>query len=151
VTDRFDLDRFVTAQNRSGTYEQARRELLRGLKTSHWMWFVFPQIVGLGHSEIARIYAVRSLEEASAYLDHPVLGPRLTECGGIAAAIEVRSAEEIFGGVDALKLRSSMTLFLAAAPDEEVFRRVLDRFFDGLADPVTERILAATVEPTEPA
>ena len=132
-----DLGRFVAAQDDGGTYERALAELRRGRKTSHWMWFVFPQIAGLGQSEMARAYAIRSLEEARAYLAHPVLGPRLLECTRALAALEGRSAEDVLGPVDAMKLRSSMTLFAAAAPQEPLFQTVLEAFFDGREDPAT--------------
>ena len=137
MTDDFDLERFVAAQDDGVTYERAVAELRGGRKSSHWMWFVFPQIVGLGQSSMSRRYAIRSLAEARAYLGHPVLGPRLRECARIVAATTGRTAEEIFGGIDAVKLRSSMTLFLEAAPDETVFKQVLDRYFDGVEDPRT--------------
>ncbi len=139
--DHPELDRFVTAQSAGGTYEQALAELRRGRKTSHWMWFVFPQIAGLGQSPTSRHFAIASLDEARAYLDHPVLGPRLRECAGVVAATTGRSAVKIFGGIDAQKLRSSMTLFARADPDEPVFSQVLDRFFEGRADPHTDRLL----------
>jgi len=117
--------------------------LRRGRKTSHWMWFVFPQIAGLGSSPAAQRYAISSLDEARAYLAHPVLGPRLAECAGIVAATEGRTAEQIFGEIDAMKLRSSATLFLRAAPEEPVFGHVLGRFFDGAPDPATDRLIGA--------
>ena len=107
------------------------------------MWFVFPQVAGLGQSEMSRLYAIASLDEARAYLDHPVLGPRLRECAAIVLATQGRSAEDIFGGIDAVKLRSSMTLFHRAAPDEAVFREVLDRFFGGDRGPGHRRAAAA--------
>jgi uncharacterized protein (DUF1810 family) len=132
----FDLQRFTDAQD--GTYEQATAELRRGRKTSHWMWFVFPQIAGLGHSDMSRRYAISSLAEARAYLAHPVLGRRLVECASILVALPDRTAEQIFGGIDAQKLRSSMTLFLRADPDEPVFAQVLDLYFEGAADLATE-------------
>ena len=119
--DPWRLDRYVTAQERGGTYQRAVAELRAGAKVSHWMWFVFPQIAGLGMSAMSREYAISSIAEARAYLDHPVLGPRLLECAGIVAGTEGRSAERIFGPVDAMKLRSSMTLFAAAA-DERIGR-----------------------------
>jgi uncharacterized protein (DUF1810 family) len=112
--DPWRLDRYVTAQERGGTYQRAVAELRAGAKVSHWMWFVFPQIAGLGMSAVSREYAISSIAEARAYLDHPVLGPRLVECAGIVAGTEGKSAEQIFGPVDAMKLRSSMTLFAAA-------------------------------------
>ena len=138
----FDLQRFVDAQDSAGTYATALGELRRGRKTSHWMWFVFPQIAGLGQSPIARRYAISSLAEATAYLGHSVLGPRLLECAAAVEQHHDRSAEEILGSVDGMKLRSSMTLFLRAAPDQTVFQQVLDRFFGGTADPATDRLLA---------
>ncbi|HJY44541.1 MAG TPA: DUF1810 domain-containing protein [Propionibacteriaceae bacterium] len=133
-----DLERFVTAQDSGGTYQRAAAELRTGRKTSHWMWFIFPQIAGLGRSAMAEAYAIRDLTEAQAYLAHPVLGPRLIECAEIVASNRGLSAEQIFGGIDAIKLRSSMTLFAHADPDQEVFRQVLDQYFEGL-DPETER------------
>ena len=137
--DPYDLQRFVAAQDAGGTYRRAAAELRNGRKDSHWMWFVFPQIAGLGYSQASRTYAISSLAEASAYLAHPVLGPRLTECAAILAGLRDRTAEQIFGEVDALKLRSSMTLFMRAAPGEPVFRQVLDRYFGGETDSATER------------
>jgi uncharacterized protein (DUF1810 family) len=137
----FDLDRFVAAQDQGGTYEQALAELRRGRKTSHWMWFVFPQLAGLGQSPTSRHFAISGLPEARAYLAHPVLGPRLRECTTVVAGIGGRTAREVFGGVDAQKLRSSMTLFQRAAPDEPCFGDVLEAFFDGEPDPLTQRLL----------
>ncbi|MCA2215030.1 DUF1810 domain-containing protein [Jidongwangia harbinensis] len=124
-----DLNRFVRAQD--GVYQQALAELAAGEKRSHWMWFVFPQVDGLGRSPHARRYAVDSLDEARAYLAHPVLGPRLTEAAEAVLAVPDRSAAEIFGHPDDLKLRSSMTLFARAADDPAVFEAVLSRFYDG--------------------
>src|SRR5215207_2816878 len=111
VADSFDLERFVDAQNAHGTYDDAVDELRRGRKTSHWIWFVFPQIAGLGFSATSRRYAISSLAEAKAYLEHPVLGPRLKECAELMTQVQGRSAEQILGGIDAQKLHSSMTLF----------------------------------------
>jgi uncharacterized protein (DUF1810 family) len=139
--DPFGLQRFVDAQDQAATYERALRELRAGRKRSHWMWFVFPQVAGLGQSAMSRSYAIASLAEAKAYLDHPVLGPRLRECAGALTALSGRSAREIFGDVDAAKLRSSMTLFARAAPEEPLFRQVLDRCCDGVMDAATERRL----------
>jgi uncharacterized protein (DUF1810 family) len=136
--DPFDLDRFVAAQNERGVYDAAPAELRRGRKTSHWMWFVFPQIAGLGLSAMSKKYSIASIAEAQAYVRHPVLGPRLIECAAVVAQTRGRTAEEIFGGIDAQKLHSSMTLFLRAAPDQPVFRAVLDQFFAGALDPATE-------------
>jgi len=141
VSDSYDLERFVAAQDTGGTYEQAVDELRRGYKTSHWMWFVFPQIAGLGRSSTSRRYAISSLDEAQAYLEHPVLGPRLRECASLVIQAQAPSAERIFGGIDAQKLHSSMTLFLRAAPDEALFQQVLDQYFGGRADPATDRLL----------
>jgi uncharacterized protein (DUF1810 family) len=148
MDDPWGLERFVTAQERGGTYQQAVAELRAGAKASHWMWFVFPQVAGLGRSAMAHQYAISSLAEARAYLAHPLLGPRLRECAGIVAGIGGRPAEAIFGPVDAMKLRSSMTLFAAAEADGadgadgaeadgNVFRAVLAKFFDGEADEAT--------------
>jgi len=137
--DPFDLQRFVTAQEVGGTYQQARAELRAGRKTSHWMWFVFPQIAGLGYSPTARTYAITSLAEARAYLAHPVLGARLTECAEVLAGLRGRTAEQVFGEVDAMKLCSSMTLFLRADPGKPVFRQVLEQYFGGMADSATEQ------------
>jgi uncharacterized protein (DUF1810 family) len=139
--DPYGLRRFVDAQDQANTYEHARDELRAGRKRSHWMWFVFPQIAGLGHSPMARTYAITSLAEANAYLDHPVLGPRLLECARALLTAADGSAEEILGEVDAVKLRSSMTLFAHAAPNEPLFREVLERFYDGEEDPATRQIL----------
>jgi len=141
----FDLERFVAAQDADGTYERAMSELRAGRKTSHWMWFVFPQLAGLGHSPMARRYAVASLEEARAYLAHPVLGPRL------AAAVDVLLAypegrvdpDRVLGGIDAMKLRSCLTLFArAAGATDDRFARALAQWFGGAADEATDRLLA---------
>ena len=137
--DPYDLQRFVAAQDAGGTYDRATAELRGGRKTGHWMWFVFPQIAGLGYSPASRTYAIASLAEARAYLAHPVLGARLVECARILTRVSGRTAEQILGGVDALKLRSSVTLFMHAAPGEPVFRQVLDQYFDGVPDPATEQ------------
>jgi uncharacterized protein (DUF1810 family) len=133
-----DLERFIRAQDSGGTYQQAVAELRNGRKTSHWMWFIFPQIAGLGRSAMAHAYAIGDLAEAKAYLAHPMLGPRLIECAQIVASHRGVSAEQIFGGIDAIKLRSSMTLFAHADPDQEVFKQVIDQYFAG-PDPETER------------
>ncbi len=130
----YDLQRFVDAQDRGGTYGHALAELGAGRKTSHWMWFVFPQRAGLGLSEMSRTYAIYSPEEARAYVTHPVLGPRLVECAEALLSHDVLSAREILGGTDATKLRSSMTLFAAVAPEQPAFAQVLERYFDGEAD-----------------
>ena len=136
--DPYQLQRFVAAQDAGGTYDQATAELRAGRKTSHWRWFIFPQVAGLGYSPASRTYAITSLDEARAYLAHPVLGARLIECATILAGLAGRTAEQIFGEVDALKLRSSMTLFMHAAPREPVFGQVLDQYFGGEPDSATE-------------
>jgi uncharacterized protein (DUF1810 family) len=141
MDDPYNLARFVTAQDAGGIYNRAVQELRRGRKTTHWMWFIFPQIAGLGHSHMATTYAISSLDEARAYLKHPVLGPRLRECAAIVAASSASTALEIFGGIDTQKLRSSMTLFMRAEPAEPVFQQVLDRYFDGHPDPATDQRL----------
>ncbi|MGO9029030.1 MAG: DUF1810 domain-containing protein [Acidimicrobiales bacterium] len=134
----YDLERFVVAQDAGRTYDGAVTELRGGRKTGHWMWFVFPQIAGLGRSETSRRFALSSRQEAEAYRRHPVLGPRLVECAGIVADLEGRTAEQVFGAVDARKLHSSMTLFMRVDPDDPVFARVVDRYFDGRPDEATE-------------
>ena len=136
------LQRFLDAQEQGGTYETALGELRAGRKRSHWMWFVFPQIAGLGHSPMARTYAISSLAEARAYLRHPQLGPRLAESARALLEHAERPAAEILGGVDAVKLRSSMTLFARADPQQPLFRQVLGAFFDGAEDAATTRALA---------
>lgn len=137
TSDPYDLRRFVAAQDAGGTFEQALNELRRGRKTSHWMWFVFPQIAGLGMSAMSQRYAISSLDEARAYLAHPVLGPRLRTCMDVVAE-STDSAKTIFGGIDAQKLHSSATLFHRAAPDDPLFIRVLGLHFDGLPDQATD-------------
>lgn len=145
--DPHQLQRFIDAQERAGTYNRALTELRAGRKTSHWMWFVFPQIEGLGRSRMAQTYAIGSIEEARAYLGHRVLGPRLRECARALLDLSGRSATEILGEIDAVKLRSSMTLFARAAPEEPLFQQVLDRYYDGSGDEATERWLL----PVDPA
>jgi len=152
MTDPLDLQRFVDAQDAGGTYARALAELRAGRKTSHWMWFVFPQIAGLGRSATARTYAISSRAEAEAYLAHPVLGPRLRECARTVAELPETDPVPVFGATDAMKLRSSMTLFTRVAPHELVFARVLDRCFGGAPDPATEeRLQAGGAEPPDPA
>ena len=129
-----DLERFVDAQD--DIYDRVVAELRAGRKTSHWMWFVFPQIAGLGRSPTAVRYAISGSEEARAYLAHPVLGPRLRECAGILLGHNGVSAFDIFGGIDAMKLHSSMTLFALVSGDP-LFQAVLDRYFEGRLDPAT--------------
>ncbi|MBK5966001.1 hypothetical protein CCR95_18440 [Thiocystis minor] len=142
-----ELERFVQAQ--SGVYERALAEIRGGRKTSHWMWFIFPQLLGLGQSENSRRFGIHGLDEARAYLNHPLLGPRLVECAEDAIAIQGRTAAEIFGHPDDRKLRSSATLFALASPSTDVFQRVLDRFFDGVQDDRTLHRLSLD-EPSAP-
>lgn len=138
MSDPYDLERFLSAQE--PVIGKVMSELNEGHKQTHWMWFVFPQIHGLGRSEIAQRYAISSSSEAMAYLGHPVLGPRLEECALAVLKIAGRTAHQVFGEIDALKFRSSMTLF-AAVSHKTAFRDVLDKYFDGDLDPVTLKIL----------
>jgi uncharacterized protein (DUF1810 family) len=135
VSDPFSLQRFVDAQ--SQTYDQALAELRAGQKRTHWMWFVFPQVAGLGRSGMAQRFAISGLDEARAYLDHPVLGRRLVESARALTDLDVEDPAAVMGPVDAMKLKSSMTLFALAAPDEPVFREVLDHYFGGELDEAT--------------
>ena len=135
MEDRFDLSRFVRAQ--VGVYEQVLSELRTGRKRSHWMWFIFPQIEGLGHSAVAQRYAIASLDEARAYLEHPLLGTRLRECSALVLAVPGKTAHDIFGSPDDFKLHSSMTLFHRAAPAEPVFGECLTKHFAGQEDAST--------------
>lgn len=139
ATDPFNLQRFVDAQD--PVYARVARELRAGDKQSHWMWFVFPQVAGLGHSAMAQLYAIGSLDEAKAYLAHQVLGARLKECTTLVLKVEGRSAQAIFGSPDDLKFRSSMTLFARAAPDEPLFRDALEKYFNGEVDTRTVELL----------
>jgi len=139
--DRYALQRFVEAQE--PVYETVLAELRSGAKRSHWIWFVFPQLRGLGRSPTAQHYGISSLDEARAYLAHEVLGPRLRECTRLVAAIDGRSVDDIFGWPDNLKVRSSMTLFARATEDNADFRAVLDKFYDGQEDPATVELLTA--------
>ncbi|MGO9219727.1 MAG: DUF1810 domain-containing protein [Streptosporangiaceae bacterium] len=173
--DSYRLERFVAAQDAGGTYGRAVAELRAGRKVSHWMWFVFPQIAGLGRSATAQEFSISSLHEARAYLRHPVLGPRLAESARVLTEVAGRSAEQIFGSLDAQKLRSSMTLFLRADPERSdaagpedaagpawagpedaaepagaLFAQVLSQYFDGQPDPATDRLLG-DVSPARPA
>jgi uncharacterized protein (DUF1810 family) len=138
--DRFDLSRFVRAQ--AATYAQALAEIESGRKTTHWMWFIFPQFLGLGSSNTAIFYAIRSLDEAREYLNHEVLGARLAECSNAIIEIEGRSAHDIFGSPDDLKLRSCATLFARVAGSDSVFDRILAKYFDDKPDPRTLELLA---------
>lgn len=140
TNDPFELVRFVDAQ--AGVYEAVLGELQGGRKETHWMWFVFPQMNGLGISSMARRYAINSKDEAEAFLRHHVLGPRLFECCHALLSVEGKSAREILGAPDDVKLRSAMTLFAAVSKSGSVFEQVLDRFFDGMPDQRTLEILA---------
>ncbi len=131
----FNLERFVEAQ--APVYRNVVAELKAGRKTSHWMWFVFPQIAGLGHSPTARKFAIGSPDEAAAYLAHPVLGPRLRECGALLLALDDKQAADIFDPPDDRKFHSSMTLFAEVAPDEAVFQDCINKYFDGAPDQAT--------------
>ena len=135
MNDPYNLHRFLSAQ--APLIAQVRTELRAGKKSSHWMWFVFPQIAGLGRSEMAQRFAIASLDEARAYLAHHILGPRLKECTSLVLAVEGRSIAEIFGTPDDLKFHSSMTLFARAAPQEPIFKAALQKYFGGKEDPLT--------------
>ena len=137
MADPFDLERFVRAQDDGATYARALRELEEGRKRSHWMWFVFPQLAGLGHSAMAQRYAVSGMPEAKAYLAHPVLGPRLEACARALIGLTGSDPVAVLGGTDAQKLRSSMTLFARASPGHNVFRDVLDTYYGGQEDEAT--------------
>lgn len=136
-----DLERFVDAQD--SVYDAVRRELQAGRKSTHWIWFVFPQLRGLGQSETARYYGIASAAEARAYLEHAILGARLRECVELVLRIDGRSARAIFGAPDDLKFRSSMTLFAGLAPGDSLFHRALVQYFGGEPDPITTTRLAA--------
>ena len=133
------LDRFLDAQR--GDYAAALAEVRRGRKTSHWMWYIFPQIAGLGQSSTARYYSIRDLEEAREYYAHPVLGQRLREISGVLLELRGSDPLAVFGGIDSMKLKSSMTLFAVAAPDDPLFQQVLDKYYGGEQDALTLRIL----------
>lgn len=137
--DPFDLQRFVDAQ--AGAYAGALAELRAGRKTGHWIWFVLPQLAGLGRSTTARAYGIGGLAEARAYVQHPLLGPRLRECAAALVSLDGHHPEAVLGPTDALKLRSSMTLFAAADPDERVFAAVLEKYYGGRPDPLTLELL----------
>jgi uncharacterized protein (DUF1810 family) len=139
--DPHDLQRFVDAQDDLRTYETALAELRAGRKRSHWMWFVLPQLAGLGMSSTAQRFGIRGLAEARAYLAHPVLGARLRDCARALADLDTGDPVAVLGPVDALKLRSSMTLFARAEPGEPVFRQVLEQYYDGAEDPATVSLL----------
>lgn len=137
--DAFELERFVSAQ--AAVIEQVRRELAAGHKRSHWMWFIFPQLRGLGHSATAQRYGISGAQEAQAYLQHPILGPRLVECTSLVNAVTGRSVHDIFGAPDDVKFRSSMTLFSQVPQASAVFQQALEHYFGGLADPHTLQLL----------
>ena len=141
MSDPHGLSRFITAQE--AVYRRVQEELRLGAKRSHWMWFIFPQIAGLGHSEMARRFAIASLEEAAAYLGHPVLGSRLLECTGLVMAVENRSISRILGSPDDMKFCSCMTLFAQAAQDNAIFRNAIEKYYSGRFDPATLEILHA--------
>lgn len=142
MSDPFNLERFVEEQN--PVYEQVLSELRAGRKTSHWMWFIFPQLRGLGRSPTADFFGIGSRAEATAYLSHPILGPRLRQCTRLVARIEGRTIDRIFGGPDHLKLKSSMTLFASMTPDNDDFMSVIDKYFQGEFDLRTLDLLRAT-------
>jgi len=139
MDDSYNLQRFLDAQ--SGHFEEVCSELRQGCKTGHWMWFIFPQIQGLGHSPMAKHFAISSLEEAAAYLRHPVLGPRLQECTRLVNLVEGRSIHQIFGSPDDMKFRSSMTLFFHATSDNDIFQTALQKYFEGQPDRLTLALL----------
>jgi uncharacterized protein (DUF1810 family) len=137
--DPYDLDRFVRAQR--DTYQRALAEIRAGEKRTHWMWYIFPQVYGLGFTPTSKLYAIRSVDEAWAYLDHPILGARLKACAEAALSVPGSSAHDIFGSPDDWKLRSSATLFSLVSPPGSLFEQMLDRFFEGERDPKTLRLL----------
>ena len=139
MNDPFDLRRFIEAQEKA--YPAVVEELQQGRKSSHWIWFIFPQVAGLGFSRTSRRYAISSIGEACAYAEHPVLGPRLVECVRLIMAVEEKTAEQILGHIDALKLRSCLTLFAVACPNTAMFRNALEKYFEGELDPLTLRAL----------
>lgn len=142
-TDPFNLQRFVDAQDAHGTFERSLAELTRGRKVTHWMWYVFPQMRGLGRSGAATHYGIQSRGEAAAYLAHPVLGPRLLQCAEAVLGVAGRSALQIFGSTDVLKLRSSATLFAQVAPADSRFEQILSRYYDGAVDDRTLALMAS--------
>ncbi len=143
--DPFQLNRFVTAQH--DDYARALAEIKSGRKTSHWMWYIFPQIVGLGSSSMSAYYAIKSLDEARAYLAHPVLGPRLVECAEAALSVQGKTAKDIFGTIDAMKLRSCATLFASVSPAGSVFHRLLNTFFAREQDTQTLHLAGVASRP----
>ena len=145
--DPHDLDRFVDAQ--ANDYTRALAEIKAGRKRSHWMWYIFPQIHGLGSSAMSRRYSIKSIAEARAYRDHPVLGPRLVEISGATLSLEGRSALDIFGSPDDLKLKSSATLFAGVSPPDSVFARLLDKYFNGERDGRTVARIGVDSDPSD--
>jgi uncharacterized protein (DUF1810 family) len=139
INDSHNLARFVSAQE--PVFESALSELENGQKKSHWMWFIFPQIEGLGYSETSRYYSIKSIDEARQYLNHPILGPRLLKCAETVLAIGGRTASEIFGSPDDMKFKSSMTLFACVTVSDSLFARVIEKYFDGERDKKTEFLL----------
>jgi len=139
MEDLFDLGRFIDAQ--ASAYASAVEELKRGRKTGHWIWYIFPQVAGLGHSHMSRGYAIASLQEARAYAEHPLLGPRLAECIQLVMAVEEKSADQILGHVDAMKFRSCLTLFARACDDDPTYQAALEKYFGGEPDPLTDKAL----------
>ena len=144
ASDSYDLNRFVQAQE--ADYDRALLEIKRGRKSSHWMWYIFPQFEGLGFSTTSRLYSIKSIAEAEAYLAHPLLGPRLKECAETVLCVEGRSAHEIFGSPDDMKLRSCATLFAHVSPPGSVFHQVLDKYFQGRHDGKTLELLGIAHE-----
>jgi uncharacterized protein (DUF1810 family) len=144
LTDPFDLQRFVIAQN--PVYEEVCAELRNGRKQGHWMWFIFPQLRGLGHSQMATTFGIASRQEAAAYLKHLILGPRLRECVKLVNAVEGRSISQILGCPDDLKFRSSMTLFATIASDNQVFKDAVEKYFNGEPDPLTLKRLESDTD-----
>jgi uncharacterized protein (DUF1810 family) len=139
TNDPYDLDRFVRAQE--GDYQQALSDIMSGRKRSHWMWYIFPQIDGLAFSSTSKLYSIKSIEEARAYLEHAILGPRLLKCAEAVVGVDNRSATEIFGSPDDMKLRSCATLFASVSPSGSVFERILEKYFRGERDGKTLRLL----------
>jgi uncharacterized protein (DUF1810 family) len=143
VSDYYNLDRFIQAQE--NTYKGIIEELRMGIKTGHWIWYIFPQISGLGSSEASQWYSISSLDEANAYLEHPILGPRLIQCTELVLAVEDKSAKQVFGLLDSLKLNSCMTLF-AHASNNVVFKNVIEKYFGGKSDNLTIRALQSRTD-----
>ena len=139
MNDRFNLSRFIEAQE--GDYSDVLNELKRGKKAGHWIWYVFPQMASLGHSEMSEKYSISCINEARAYIGHPILGPRLVECTELVLAVEGKTAEQVFGSLDAMKFRSSMTLFLRVGEADSIYQHALSKYFDGEPDPETHKAM----------